>query len=167
MSSHFSTRRFHPILKRYRPHLGIDYAAPAGTPVQAVASGQVVFSGRMGGAGNLVKIKHPGGYETQYLHLSRRLVRSGERVVQGQQIGLVGSTGLATGPHLDFRIRVNGRFRDFEGLKLPLGPEVPSDRMAGFQLARDRFSELMDESSPLATTMVAGSASPAASRSTP
>ena len=167
VSSHFSTRRFHPILKRYRPHLGIDYAAPAGTPVQAVASGQVVFSGRMGGAGNLVKLKHPGGYETQYLHLSRRLVRSGERVVQGQQIGLVGSTGLATGPHLDFRIRVNGRFRDFEGLKLPLGPEVPSDRMAGFQLARDRFSELMDESSPLATTMVAGSASPAASRSTP
>ncbi len=167
VSSRFSPRRFHPILRRYRPHLGSDYAAPAGTPVQAVASGHVVFSGMMGGAGNLVTIKHPGGYETQYLHLSRRLVRRGERVVQGQQIGLVGSTGLATGPHLDFRIRRNDRFMDFEGLKLPLGPKIPGDRMLEFQLARDRFSGLMDASSPLATTMVAGSASPAAAQPTP
>ena len=158
VTSHFSRRRLHPVLKNYRPHLGNDYAAPVGTPVQAIASGRVVFSGMLGGAGNLVRISHPNGYETQYMHLSRRVVRNGERVVQGQRIGLVGSTGLATGPHLDFRIRKNGQFLDFERLKLPLGPKIGEDQMAEFASARDRFSGLMDANSPLATTVVADGA---------
>lgn len=144
VSSRFSRRRFHPVLKIYRPHLGTDYAAPTGTPVQAVASGRVVFSGRSGGAGNLVRIRHSGGYETYYMHLSRRLVRSGQRVEQGQRIGLVGATGLATGPHLDFRISQNGRFVDFERLDLPrtasLGPEYAEP----FAAVREHFSRLME-----------------------
>jgi murein DD-endopeptidase MepM/ murein hydrolase activator NlpD len=159
VSSHFSRRRFHPILKTYRAHLGSDYAAPAGTPVQAVANGRVVFSGFSGGAGNLLRIAHPGGYETQYMHLSRRLVRNGERVVQGQKIGLVGATGLATGPHLDFRIQKNGQFMDFERIKLPLGPKLTEDKKLEFAIMRDRFNSLMDANSPLATSVVAGSAS--------
>lgn len=160
VTSHFSRRRFHPILKSYRPHLGNDYAAPPGTPVQTVASGRVTFSGRLGGAGNLIRISHPGGYETQYMHLSRRLVRKGERVVQGQRIGLVGSTGLATGPHLDFRIRKNGRYLDFERLKLPLGPKIAANQKSEFAAARDRLSSLMDANSPLATTQLADGVSP-------
>jgi len=161
VTSHFSRRRFHPILKNYRPHLGNDYAAPVGTPVQAIAGGRVVFSGMLGGAGNLIRISHLNGYETQYMHLSRRLVRNGEKVVQGQRIGLVGSTGLATGPHLDFRIRKNGRFLDFEHLKLPLGPKIAEHQEAEFAVARDRFSGLMDANSPLATTVVANGVAPA------
>ena len=167
VSSHFSRRRFHPVLKSYRPHLGNDYAAPTGTPVQAVESGRVVFSARSGGSGHLIRIAHPGGYETQYLHLSRRLVRNGERVVQGQRIGLVGSTGLATGPHLDFRIRKNGRFMDFERIKLPLGPKLTENKKTEFALVRDRFSGLMDANSPLATTYVADGASPAPAQTAP
>ena len=160
VTSHFSRRRLHPILKNYHPHLGSDYAAPVGTPVQAVAGGRVVYSGMLGDAGNLIRISHPGGYETQYMHLSRRLVRNGERVAQGQRIGMVGSTGLATGPHLDFRIQKNGRFLDFEQLKLPLGPKLAESQKAEFALARDRFSSLLDFNSPLATTVVADGPSP-------
>jgi len=166
VSSRFSTRRFHPVLKRHRPHLGNDYAAPAGTPVQSVANGRVVFSGMSGGAGNLVRIAHPGGYETQYLHLSRRLVRQGERVVQGQRIGLVGSTGLATGPHLDFRIQKNGRFMDFERIKLPLGPKLSEDKKVEFAAVRDRLSNLLGANSPLATSVVAEGSSQTATRPT-
>ena len=167
VTSHFSRRRLHPVLKNYRPHLGSDYAAPVGTPVQAVASGRVVFSGMLGGAGNLIRISHPGGYETQYMHLSRRLVRNGERVAQGQRIGLVGSTGLATGPHLDFRVAKNGRFLDFERVKLPLGPKIVEDQKAEFAIARDRFSGLMGANSPLATTVVAGGGAPTVVQSAP
>jgi murein DD-endopeptidase MepM/ murein hydrolase activator NlpD len=144
VSSRFSRRRFHPVLKIYRPHLGTDYAAPAGTPVQAVAAGRVVFSGRWGGAGNLVRIRHAGGYETYYLHLSRRLVRTGQRVEQGQRIGLVGATGLATGPHLDFRIRKNGRFVDFERLELPRTASIEAEYAELFAAVREHFSRLME-----------------------
>jgi murein DD-endopeptidase MepM/ murein hydrolase activator NlpD len=167
VSSHFSRRRFHPILKGYRPHLGSDYAAPAGTPVQAIGAGHVVFSGFMGDAGNLVRIAHPSGYETQYLHLSRRLVRVGESVTQGQRIGLVGATGLATGPHLDFRIQRNGRFLDFERITLPPAAKLGDQEMTAFALVRNRYVGLMDSNSPLATTIVASGFSPAASRSNP
>jgi len=162
VTSRFSHRRLHPVLKGYRPHLGSDYAAPAGTPVQAVAGGRVVFSGMLGDAGNLIRIAHPGGYETQYLHLSRRLVRNGERVEQGERIGLVGSTGLATGPHLDFRIQKNGRYLDFERIKLPLGPKVAGNKKTEFALVRAHFDSLLGTNSPLATAVVAEGASPAA-----
>jgi murein DD-endopeptidase MepM/ murein hydrolase activator NlpD len=123
ITSHFSAHRYHPILKEYRPHLGIDYGAPTGTPVQAIGDGRVIFAGTKGQAGNLVEIQHVNGYTTYYMHLSRILVRSGEHVVQGQRIGLVGMTGLATGPHLDFRIQRHGEFLNFQ--RLPLPPTGP------------------------------------------
>jgi murein DD-endopeptidase MepM/ murein hydrolase activator NlpD len=126
-----------------------------------------VFSGFLGDAGNLVRIAHPGGYETQYLHLSRRLVRVGESVTQGQRIGLVGATGLATGPHLDFRIQRNGRFLDFERITLPPATKLGGQAMTEFALVRDRYVTLMDSNSPLATTVVASGASPATPRSNP
>ena len=119
ISSYFSNRRFHPVLKYYRPHHGIDYAAPRGTPVSAVADGTVTFAGWKGGNGKLVMLKHGGGYSTTYGHLSRfaRGVRSGRRVAQGDVVGYVGSTGLSSGPHLDFRIKLNGKPLNFLKLK--------------------------------------------------
>jgi murein DD-endopeptidase MepM/ murein hydrolase activator NlpD len=112
ISSGFSYRRFHPILRVYRPHEGIDYAAPAGTPVEAVGDGRVVFAGWKNGYGRTVRVRHTHVYSTQYAHLSRfaKGVRNNARVKQGQVIGYVGATGLATGPHLDFRLIKNGKF---------------------------------------------------------
>ncbi|MCD6406685.1 M23 family metallopeptidase [Candidatus Aerophobetes bacterium] len=126
ISSYFSYRRFHPILKIYRPHLGIDYAAPTGTPVSSIGDGVVIFAGWNGGFGKQVKIKHPNGYITSYGHLSRiaRGVRRGKKVYQGQVIGYVGATGLATGPHLDFRISKNGRYYNFLKMRLPRAASV-------------------------------------------
>ena len=121
ISSYFTKKRFHPILKRYRAHEGIDYAAPIGTPVSAVGDGTVTKSQYSGGYGNLVIIKHPNGYETYYGHLSKygKGVKKGVRVKQGQVIGYVGSTGLSTGPHLDFRIKKNGSFFNYLTMKMP------------------------------------------------
>ena len=111
VTSRFSHSRYHPILKKRRPHLGVDYGAPTGTPVLASASGTVVFAGRDGGYGNLLKIRHPNGYVTSYAHLSRIQARNGQKVSQGQQVAQVGSTGLSTGPHLDYRVQdKRGRF---------------------------------------------------------
>ncbi|HTV58017.1 MAG TPA: peptidoglycan DD-metalloendopeptidase family protein [Verrucomicrobiae bacterium] len=138
ITSHFSLSRFHPILKRYRPHLGIDYGAPIGTPVQTIGDGRVIYAGRKGGAGNLVEIQHANGYNTYYMHLSRILVHDGERVEQGQRIGLVGMTGLATGPHLDFRIQHHGQFLNFERLALPPSDPISRRNFAAFAAARDR-----------------------------
>ena len=119
ISSYFTYHRFHPILKYVRPHLGIDYAAPAGTPVSAVADGTVVFAGRKGGFGNYVEIKHIAGYVTAYGHLSRfaKGLRPGRRVGQGEVIAYVGSTVMATGPHLDFRVSQNGSLINFLKIK--------------------------------------------------
>jgi len=121
ISSYFTKKRFHPILKYYRAHEGIDYAAPIGTPVSAVGDGTVTKSQYSGGYGNLVIIKHPNGYETYYGHLSKygKGVKKGVRVKQGQIIGYVGSTGLSTGPHLDFRIKKNGSFFNYLTMKMP------------------------------------------------
>jgi murein DD-endopeptidase MepM/ murein hydrolase activator NlpD len=137
ITSHFSLHRFHPILKEYRAHLGIDYGAPTGTPVQTIGDGKVIFSGPKGGDGNLVKIQHTNGYTTYYMHLSKILVRNGERVEQGQSIGLVGMTGLATGPHLDFRIQLRGEFLNFERLPLPPSDPVARSNWNEFAAARD------------------------------
>ncbi|HTS12907.1 MAG TPA: peptidoglycan DD-metalloendopeptidase family protein [Candidatus Limnocylindrales bacterium] len=137
ITSHFSLHRFHPILKEYRPHLGIDYGAPTGTPVQSIGDGRVIFAGRKGGDGNLVKIQHTNGYTTYYMHLSRILVHNGERVDQGERIGLVGMTGLATGPHLDFRIERHGQFLNFERLPLPPSEPVAKKDWADFVAVRD------------------------------
>jgi murein DD-endopeptidase MepM/ murein hydrolase activator NlpD len=143
ITSHFSEHRFHPILKEYRPHLGIDYAAPTGTPVQTIGEGRVIFAGPKGGAGNLVQIQHTNGYTTYYMHLSRVLVRSGQHVEQGQSIGLVGMTGLATGPHLDFRIQRQGQFLNFERLPLPPSDPVAKRDWNEFAVLRDHALALM------------------------
>ena len=108
ISSGFSTNRFHPILKRRRPHLGVDFAVPKGTPVLASANGSVTFAGWKGGLGKFVQLRHPNGYRTGYAHLSRILVKPGQRVGQGDVIGRVGATGLATGAHLDYRMQDPG-----------------------------------------------------------
>ena len=110
ITSRFTHRRWHPILKRYRPHHGMDFGARRGTPLLAVYDGKVSFSGRMGGYGNVVKIKHPSGYESLYAHQSRRKVRRGQHVKKGQIIGYVGSTGRSTGPHLHFGLKKRGRW---------------------------------------------------------
>jgi murein DD-endopeptidase MepM/ murein hydrolase activator NlpD len=114
VTSRFSMRRFHPVLKVYRPHYGIDYGAPSGTPAYVTAAGVVTFMGWDGGGGRTVKVRHPNGYVTNYLHLSRfpSGVRVGSRVKQSEVIGYVGATGLATAPHLDYRVQWNGRWID-------------------------------------------------------
>lgn len=121
ISSYFSYRRLHPILKTYRPHLGIDYAAPFGTPVRSIGDGRVVYKGWKRGFGRFIKIKHTRGYYTTYGHLRRyaKAIRKGARVSQGQVIGYVGSSGLSTGPHLDFRMIKDKRYINFLRLKLP------------------------------------------------
>jgi murein DD-endopeptidase MepM/ murein hydrolase activator NlpD len=111
ISSKFTKRRYHPILKRYRAHLGIDYAARRGTPIMAAGSGKIIFAGRTRGYGNLIKIRHSDGYMTLYAHQKsfRRGIKRGKHVKQGQIIGYVGTTGLSTGPHLHFGLYKNGR----------------------------------------------------------
>jgi murein DD-endopeptidase MepM/ murein hydrolase activator NlpD len=137
ITSHFSLSRYHPILKVYRPHLGTDYGAPEGTPVQTIGAGRVIFAGPKGEDGNLVKIQHSNGYTTYYMHLSRILVHNGQHVAQGDRIGLVGMTGLATGPHLDFRIEQHGQFLNIERLKLPTADPVSKSDWNAFASARD------------------------------
>lgn len=143
VTSHFSRVRFHPILKIYRPHMGTDYGAPVGTPVQTIGSGRVVFAGRKGGEGNMVQIAHFNGYETMYLHLSRMFVHPGERVEIGKTIGLVGSTGLSTGPHLDFRILQRGQYKNFERLGLPPSDPVSKKNWPEFAAVRERWLPLL------------------------
>jgi len=143
ITSHFSQARFHPILKIVRPHLGTDYGAPVGTPVQTIGSGRVLFAGRKGGEGNMVSIAHANGYETMYLHLSRMYVRTGERVEIGKTIGLVGSTGLSTGPHLDFRILRKGQYKNFEKLGLPPSDPVSKKHLPEFAAVREKWMPLL------------------------
>jgi len=145
VTSHFSKARFHPILKVYRPHLGTDYGAPVGTPVQTIGSGKVVFAGRKGGDGNMVHVVHSNGYETMYLHLSKMFVHAGEHVEIGKTIGLVGMTGLATGPHLDFRIRQKGQFKNFETLGLPPSEPVAKKDWAEFAAVREQWMPMMEK----------------------
>lgn len=151
VTSHFSQSRFHPILKTYRPHLGTDYGASIGTPVQTIGSGRVVFAGRKGGDGNMVQIAHSNGYETMYLHLSRMFVHAGEHVETGKTIGLVGMTGLATGPHLDFRIMQKGQFKNFERLGLPPSDPVSKKNWAEFATVREKWLPALDGEKPAET----------------
>jgi murein DD-endopeptidase MepM/ murein hydrolase activator NlpD len=131
ISSEFSHARLHPIYKTVRPHLGVDYAAPTGTPVSAVADGRVSFAGHRGGYGNLVIIEHDNGFETMYGHLSRfeSGIKNNTQVKQGDLIGYVGMTGTATGPHLDFRLKnKEGQFLDPQvELSKQQGKELPSE----------------------------------------
>jgi murein DD-endopeptidase MepM/ murein hydrolase activator NlpD len=149
VTSHFSRARFHPILKTYRAHLGTDYGAPVGTPVQSIGAGRVLFAGRKQGEGNMVEIAHSNGYQTMYLHLSRMFVRGGERVEIGKTIGLVGSTGLSTGPHLDFRILQRGQYKNFERLGLPPSDPVTKKNLPEFAAVREKWLPLLKNPSLL------------------
>jgi murein DD-endopeptidase MepM/ murein hydrolase activator NlpD len=141
ISSGFSKRRLHPILKIYRPHLGIDYAAPTGTPVVALGNGRIIFKGWKNGFGRYLEIRHNQRYTTTYGHLSHfgRGLKVGATVQQGQLIGNVGATGLATGPHLDFRFKEDGRFVNPLQVRFPPAEPVPSAYLAAF---RERVAEL-------------------------
>ncbi|HEB75648.1 MAG TPA: hypothetical protein ENJ04_04800 [Nitrospirae bacterium] len=144
ISSGFTYRRKHPILKTYRAHRGIDYAAPRGTPVSAAGDGVVKFAGRRGGYGKLVIIRHPNGYETYYGHLSRikRGMRRGKKVSQGDIIAYVGSTGLSTGPHLHYSIKRYGKFLNPLKIELPRNRTVPAGALPAF---KDRVESLRAE----------------------
>jgi murein DD-endopeptidase MepM/ murein hydrolase activator NlpD len=143
ISSNFSGKRFHPVLKRYKAHLGTDYAAPHGTPILAVGDGVVTKSGYTGGNGNYVKIRHNGTYETQYLHMSKRAVKEGERVQQGEVIGYVGSTGLATGPHVCFRFWKNGVQVDHLREDFPNADPLSDEQMPLFLKEVARYDSLL------------------------
>jgi murein DD-endopeptidase MepM/ murein hydrolase activator NlpD len=153
VTSGFSRRRLHPVHRVVRPHLGVDYAAPRGAPVVAVADGVVVSAGWAGGGGNQVRLRHAGRLESYYLHLSSfaKGIRPGARVGQGQLIGRVGSTGTATAAHLDYRLRKNGAFVDprREHARQPPGEPIPAAFLDDFQIARDGVLR------QLSTTMLA------------
>lgn len=167
ITSAFSLHRLHPIDHVVKAHLGVDYGAPMGAPVVAIATGTVLSASYSGGSGNMVHLKHPGGYETYYLHLSSFApgVHSGVRVDQGQVIGRVGMTGLATGPHLDFRIKRNGAFINpvVARSRQPEGDPIPAARLAAFRESRDQvLARMVSTLSAKATTPAKPPASNAA-----
>ncbi|MBN2681617.1 MAG: peptidoglycan DD-metalloendopeptidase family protein [Bacteroidales bacterium] len=139
ITSHFSNSRLHPILKIRRPHHGVDYAAPVGTPVMTIGDGKVISMGYSGGAGHMVKIQHNSNYATAYLHLSKYGpgIQSGATVKQGDIIGYVGSTGLSTGPHLDFRFYKNGQPVDPLKVEAPPVEPIKDSLMNDFIIVRD------------------------------
>jgi murein DD-endopeptidase MepM/ murein hydrolase activator NlpD len=161
LSSRFNLRRFHPLLRRTVPHFGIDYAAPTGTPVWAAATGRVMFAGRKGPNGNLVIIRHIGGWETAYAHLHRIKsgIRPGKLVKQRELIGFVGSTGRSTGPHLHFALKRYSRFVDpMTELNGP-GQRMPAREMAAFKEAVARWQAELD-AIPDAPALVPGADEP-------
>lgn len=147
ISSRFSPRRLHPILGQYRPHFGVDYAAPKGTPVRSAAAGVVVQAGRQGANGNIITIRHQHDYSTLYLHLSRfaRGIRAGGRVTQGQVIGYVGSTGLATGPHLCFRLMRNGTYLDPLQHRSIAAPPLTRQALPAFQVYAEQLLAKLED----------------------
>jgi hypothetical protein len=144
ISSSFNKKRFHPVLKRIKPHLGTDYAAATGTPILAVGDGVIIKSAYTKNNGNYVKIRHNNTYETQYLHMSKRKCAVGDRVRQGQTIGLVGSTGLATGPHVCFRFWKNGAQVDHRQEKFPPSAPVRDENMTAFAKEVVRLEKEVD-----------------------
>ena len=152
VNSRFSMSRFHPVLRRRMPHYGVDYGAPTGTPAHVTADGTVTFAGRKGGGGNMVTVRHTNGYETNYLHLGRygKGVRRGTRVSQGQVIGYVGSTGLSTGPHLDYRVTLNGKWINPLRISSPPVKPLSEDRLQRFLAhALAVLSLIIDEPPPV------------------
>lgn len=145
ITSGFTNARFHPVLKTWRAHKGIDYGAPTGTKVRVTADGHITFVGRKNGYGNVVVVRHTNGYETLYAHLSTFAggSRPGRRVAQGDVIGFVGSTGMATGPHLHYEFHVNGVYQNPLRLAMPPGPPITAQLRPSFQEAtRPLFSRL-------------------------
>ncbi len=149
VTSSFSRARRHPILNYTRAHNGVDYRAPAGAPVAAVASGVVTLAGWSGGGGRTVRIRHATGYASEYLHLSSIAagVRAGARVAQGDLVGRVGSSGLATGPHLHYGLRRNGVYVNpvREHQNMPPGEPVAAMHLASFAIERDRLMRLLQD----------------------
>ena len=145
ITSRFSRSRKHPILGYARAHNGVDYHAATGAPVGSVAPGVVTMAGWTAGGGRTVKVRHPNNYETEYLHLSSIAVRSGQRIGQGDLVGRVGQSGLATGPHLHYGLKKNGRYVNpiIEHRNMPPGDPVPAAFVNMFASERDRFFELM------------------------
>ena len=145
ITSRFSSSRKHPILGYNRAHNGVDYHAPAGAPVGSVAPGVVTMAGWTSGGGRTVKVRHPNGYETEYLHMSAIAVRAGQRVGQGDLVGRVGMTGLATGVHLHYGLKKNGRYVNpvIEHRNMPPGEPVPAGLMNVFDTERDRYMTLL------------------------
>lgn len=157
ISSEFSYRRFHPVLGKMMPHLGIDYAAPLGTPVKAAGDGVVLAASAKGGNGKYVHIRHANkSLETYYLHLSRfgKGIKSGARVQQGQVIGYVGATGYATGPHLDYRIKVDGKFVNPRTIKAPAAEPLSGVRQARFRGHAEQLAATMAALPPQESTLV-------------
>lgn len=146
ISSRYSPKRFHPVQKRWKAHLGTDYAAPRGTPIRSVGDGTVIAAGYTSGNGNYVKIKHNGTYTTQYLHMSKFAsgIRTGVRVRQGQNIGFVGSTGLATGPHLCYRFWKNGKQVDALRVELPPSQPIFEDNEVDYAIVSAKIIQLLD-----------------------
>ncbi|NJC87569.1 MAG: peptidase M23 [Desulfuromonas sp.] len=161
ISSGFTMRRFHPIAKTWRAHPAIDYAAPAGTPIRSVGDGTVIAKANSGGNGNFVKIRHGNGYETMYLHMSRHgKISQGGRVAQGQVIGYVGSTGLATGPHLCYRMTRNGAPVNPNKVRGIAAEPVSRANLAAFRAqATTLLARLADRSTQVASD-TSGSAAP-------
>lgn len=153
ISSRFSRRRFHPVLRIYRPHTGVDYAAPTGTPVMALGDGVIIARGYNRAAGNYVKIRHNSVYTTGYNHLSRfgKGIRKGVRVKQGQVIGYVGRTGYATGPHLDLRFWKNGRAIDPLKVKSPPVEPISPENKPHFFRVKDSLLTILN--SPLSDSL--------------
>lgn len=152
VTSKYSMARRHPVSGNVRPHQGIDYGAASGTPIMAVGHGTVTLAGRAGGYGNQVIIKHGNGLESLYGHMSRfaKGISKGKTVRQGQTIGYVGSTGVATGPHLDFRIKQRGKFVNPTKLVVPRDPGVPSRSMGAFKTVIKRVDSFWNGGTPLA-----------------
>lgn len=150
ISSRFSNNRFHPILKRNKGHFGTDYAAACGTPIRAVADGRVLQASRTSGNGNFVKLSHDKVYATQYLHMSRFAdgIRPGVMVRQGQTIGYVGQTGLATGCHVCFRFWKNGRQVDHLREKMPPPEALPASELPDYFKVRDEIKHMLDQIAP-------------------
>jgi murein DD-endopeptidase MepM/ murein hydrolase activator NlpD len=152
ISSRFSAARMHPILRIVRPHFGVDYAAPTGTPVYTIGDGVILTRAyQPGGGGNFIKIRHNSVYTTTYMHLSKFApgVQPGSRVKQGDLIGFVGATGLASGPHLDFRVFMNGSPVDPLNVKSPPANPVTDKNRPAFIAVRDKLvKELKNVKSP-------------------
>lgn len=158
ISSYYSPRRFHPVQKRWKAHKGTDYAAATGTPIWTTADGVVTKSGYTSGNGNYVKVKHTNKYSTQYLHMSKRAVKVGQYVKQGEVIGYVGSTGLATGPHVCYRFWVNGQQVDPRSQDLPTAEPMKEELKPSYfefikslkqQLDETPYVELIENEEPL------------------
>jgi len=146
ISSNFTPSRYHPILRIWRPHLAIDYAAPTGTPVSAIGDGTVIFKGWNNGYGNYIEIRHPNNYVTGYGHLSSfaKNLKKGQKVKQGEIIGYVGATGLATGPHLDFSISKDGVKLDFLKLDFPAASSVDTQYQSQFDKVKDQLLAVLE-----------------------